>query len=282
MRLCPENFSTRYWRTFRRVENDNEFKPLSRTNSMPYRNVIRTGRVSVVTGGSRGIGFAIAKRFAQEGDRVCILARDATQTESAAESLSTPEKRARGFACDVQNEAEVARVFEAIADEMGGIDVLVNNAGANSRRQIDSISASDWGLEIGTNLTGAFNCSRQALRWMPQGGSIINISSNKGWEPTTSPGYGASKAGIIGLTRCFAKQLAKRGIRVNCVSPGLIEAGMTAMLNEHERDTYTKSIPLGRIGRPEEVAEVVAFLASDAASYIVGASIHVNGGLLMD
>jgi 3-oxoacyl-[acyl-carrier protein] reductase len=242
----------------------------------------RTGRVSIVTGGNRGIGFAIAKRFAQEGDHVCILARDAARNKSAAESLSTLERQARAFVCDVQDEGAVASVFEAIAGELGGIDVLVNNAGANSRRQIDAISPADWDLEIGTNLTGAFHCSRHALRWMAPGGSIINISSNKGWEPTSSAGYGASKAGIIGLTRCLAKQLAQRGIRVNCVSPGLIEAGMTALLNEYERDTYTKAIPLGRIGRPEEIAEVVAFLAGPAASYVVGASIHVNGGLLMD
>jgi NAD(P)-dependent dehydrogenase (short-subunit alcohol dehydrogenase family) len=189
-----------------------------------------------------------------------------------------------GFTCDVSDSRRVGAVFKEVFDHSGRIDVLVNNAGTNSRKGVHEITEADWNEEIGTNLTGAFNCCREVVNYMTQlsGGCIVNISSNKGREPTTSAGYGASKAGIIGLTRTFAKQLARKGIRVNCVAPGLVDTGMTGMLSAAEKQKYIEAIPLGRIGQPLEIAEVVRFLASPAASYIVGATLNVNGGILMD
>lgn len=241
-------------------------------------------RVCIVTGASQGIGFSIARRFAVDGDVVTVAARTAAAVDAAVTALTAESLAAIGYSCDVGNRAQVAQMFADLYKRFGRIDVLVNNAGANSRRPIHEITGDDWDEEISTNLAGPFFCSREAARYMRDHtqASVINISSNKGREATTSAGYGASKAGIIGLTRTFAKQLAPRGIRVNCVAPGLTDTGMTGQLSAAERQKYIHAIPIGRIGEPNEVAEVVHFLASPAASYVVGATINVNGGIWMD
>ena len=235
-------------------------------------------RCVIVTGASRGIGLAIAKRFAEQGDRAVLLARDQAALASAAASLQEQGHHTTHARCDVRDVESVRSCFSEIHDRMGRIDVLVNNAGANARRPIGELRRADWDTEIATNLTGSMNCSIEVAPYIRSsgGGHIINVSSVKGQEPTTSIGYGASKAGVIGLTRCLAKQLAKDNIIVNCVAPGLIDTGMTAMLSAEEKAKYCAEIPLERPGTVEEVAGVVAFLASNAATYIVGATIDVK------
>lgn len=222
------------------------------------------------------------------------------------------------FECDIQNPINVQDTFRQVWLELGSIDVLVNNAGVNMRKSFPAVSPTapdaakasqlwnqsfednlaGWKEEIAVNLTGSYICSYLAAGYMLSNnskhtgpsdhsihsnpsGSIINISSIKGKEPTTGAGYGASKAGMIKLTRDFAKVLAPQGIRVNCLALGFIDTGMTAELPEEKKKQYRSQIPLQRFGRVEEVAKVVAFLASEDSSYITGATIDVNGGYLM-
>jgi len=249
---------------------------------MVNTQVSRGARAVVVTGGSRGIGLAIAQRFAQGGDQVCILAR--SKTALVAEQLAGRHFGVIGIDCDVADNIQVNAAFDSVLEKFGRLNIVVNAAGINSRKPVMLAETADWEAEIKANLTGSFYCCQAAARRMQQNSwcSIVNISSNKGFEPTTSPGYGASKAGVIGLTRSFAKQLAPLGIRVNCIAPGLIDTGMTNLLSPQEKEAYVRMIPLGRIGQAEEIAEVAWFLTSQSASFVVGATIHVNGGLLMD
>ncbi|MBI1926075.1 SDR family oxidoreductase [Candidatus Poribacteria bacterium] len=244
----------------------------------------KSQRVVIVTGATRGIGRAVAEVFARQGDIVVVISRHLDEAETTAASIEAQGDHCFAMACDVGEADQVHEAFARIYEKTGRIDVLVNNAGANFRKRLESITLGDWNKEIATNLTGTFNCSLCAAEYMKKNcqGWIVNISSAKGREPTSSVGYGTSKAGVIGLTRCFAQQLAKYNIIVNCVAPGFIDTGMTKLLSEEELRNYVARIPLGRVGTPDEVAEVVSFLTSPAARYIVGATINVNGGYLMD
>jgi len=245
----------------------------------------------IITGASKGIGKAIADRFASLTPCVDI-ALVSRHYDGVAKIVKEIEEKHTAysyqriflpFECDIKNEDRVNKTFEEIYKQFGSIDVLVNNAGVNMRRKIDEMEMGDWHYEIETNLTGTLNCSRAAIKYMKEqkNSSIVNIASIKGKEACSSVGYGASKAGIIEMTRCFAKQFAPYNIRVNCVAPGFIDTGMTKLLSDEELEKYLKLIPLGRLGKSEEVAKVVAFLASDDASYITGTTIDVNGGYLM-
>jgi 3-oxoacyl-[acyl-carrier protein] reductase len=198
----------------------------------------------------------------------------------------------------------LVEIFPKIVEKYGSIDVLVNNAGVNSRITADLSQVMDWVMadydkcisdiekrlsgfrnELGTNLVGPYLTSYIAANYMARNdsdSSIINISSIKGKEPTSSPGYGASKAGLIKLTRDCAKAFAQYDIRVNCVAPGFIDCGLTSELSDEKKTAYKKMIPMARFGQPREIAKVVSFLASEDASYITGATIDVNGGYLMD
>lgn len=262
-----------------------------------YANPTETDRkAAIVTGASRGIGKAIAEKFAGEGYDVALLSRHYNEVEAATEKLKTMGNGLYlPFECDVGDKDAVVETFSRIDDRLGSIGVLVNNAGVNSWRTLNAKNPenwldvfednlSGWDDEIATNLTGVYICSYLAAGYMVrQGyGSIVNISSIKGKEPTSSPGYGASKAGVIKLTRDFAKALAPYGIKVNCVAPGFIDTGMTTKLSEDKKHAYKARIPMGRFGTVEEVAKAVAFLASDEACYITGATLDVNGGYLMD
>jgi len=254
-------------------------------------------KIAIVTGASRGIGKAIAEEFASRCYGVVLLARHYDELYETANELTAKfDVPALPFECDVRDSKEVRRVFESAKNRVGSIDVLVNNAGINSRRTLKYESMEQWiddfddnilgwNDEIETNLTAAYVCSYWAAEYMLRqghGGAIVNISSIKGKEPTSSPGYGASKAGLIKLTRDFAKALAPYDIRVNCVAPGFIDTGMTAELPEEKKRAYMAQIPQGRFGTVEEVAKAVAWLASDDAGYITGATLDVNGGYLMD
>ena len=264
-------------------------------DNMEYEHKF-AGRGAVITGASRGIGRAIAIGLAAKGADVALLSRHYDKAEEAASYIRDmwPYARTYPYSCDVRDHKQVLETFEDASERLNNIHILVNNAGINARRALNpeaegwmgdfEDSLRDWEDELATNLTGTYICSYVAAGYMlRQGqGSIINISSIKGKEPTSSPGYGASKAGVIKLTRDFAKSLGPHGIRVNCIAPGFIDTGMTAELPDKKKRAYKSMIPQGRFGDVGEVAMVVSFLASGEAEYINGACIDVNGGYLMD
>lgn len=242
-------------------------------------------RIIVITGGSRGIGRALCLCFAGPGTLIYFNYHasdsDAAETQRQVEEAGG---RAVGLRVNVAVEKEVALFFKTVADKNGRIDVLVNNAGIASDGLLVRMKQQQWDDVIDTNLKGAFNCMKIAGRVMlkQRRGRIINITSVVG--VTGNPGqvnYAASKAGIIGLTKAAAKELAPRGITVNAVAPGYVETEMTADLPDKVRASILDLIPLGRYARPEDVAQAVAFLASEKAAYITGQVIHVNGGMYM-
>ena len=241
------------------------------------------GKVAVVSGASRGIGRAVALRLARDGAAVALLARDAAKAEEVAgEIRDSGDTRALALGCDVSSLARAAEAVETVLAELGRVDVLVNNAGITRDNLILRMSEEEWDDVIATNLKGCFNLSKAVVRPMlrARGGSIVNVSSIVGL--IGNPGqcnYAATKGGMIALTFSLAKELASRGIRVNAVAPGFVETDMTAALPEVARDGFGEKIPLGRMGTPEEIAEVVAFLSGPASSYITGEVIRVDGGL---
>jgi 3-oxoacyl-[acyl-carrier protein] reductase len=241
------------------------------------------GRVAVVTGGSRGIGAAVARALASAGAAVAVCARNGDAAAAAAAAIAAEGGQAIGLAADVSRAADADRIVSACVDRFGRLDILVNNAGITRDGLALRMKDEDWQDVLAVNLSGAFYCARAALRAIlkqRQSGRIINIGSVVG--SMGNPGqvnYVASKAGLVGLTKALAKEVASRGVTVNAVAPGFIETDMTAGLPDAVKDAYRGQIPLGRFGSTAEVAAVVAFLASDAAAYVTGQVIHVNGGL---
>jgi 3-oxoacyl-[acyl-carrier protein] reductase len=239
------------------------------------------GKTALVTGSTRGIGRAIAESLAAAGARVGIVGRDEARAKEAATAIS-PD--ARGFACDVGDVASVTALVEAAEKELGGIDILVNNAGLTRDNILFRLKDDDWDSVIDANLRGAFVAIRAASRGMmkKRWGRIINIASvvgivgNKGQS-----NYAASKAGLIGLTKSVAKELASRNILANVVAPGFIETDMTAAMSDEAKKTLFTQIPLERLGKPSDIASLVTFLASDASSYITGQVFVVDGGMVM-
>jgi 3-oxoacyl-[acyl-carrier protein] reductase len=243
-------------------------------------------RVVVITGGSRGIGRSVALKFADEKAVVLIVHFDPDETASNETLRLLEEKgsKAGSYKVDVSSRSDVEELFKNILSEYGRVDVLVNNAGITRDGLLVRMSEKDWDTVLTVNLKSVFNCSQALMKSMMKNryGRIINIASIAGQIGNSSQAnYSASKAGIMGFTKSVAREIASRGITVNAVAPGFIETEMTAVLPEKVVESYKNQIPMGRLGSTSDVAEAVYWLSSNAASYITGQTIHVNGGMYM-
>jgi len=241
------------------------------------------GKVALITGGSRGIGAAVAQTLAAAGAAVAVCARNGEAAAATASAIAAQGGQALGVTADVSRAEDAERLVKACLDRFGRLDILVNNAGITRDGLVLRMKDGDWSDVLAVNLNGAFYCARAALRVIlkqKQSGRIINIGSVVGSMGNAGQAnYVTSKAGLIGLTKALAREVAARGVTVNLVAPGFIETDMTANLPDAVKETYRGQIPLGRFGTAADVAAAVAFLASDGAAYITGQVIHVNGGM---
>jgi 3-oxoacyl-[acyl-carrier protein] reductase len=242
-------------------------------------------KVALVTGASRGIGRSIATTLAGAGALVVINYKsNAAAAEEVVSAITAAEGRAAAIQADISEAAEVERLFRELLDRYGKIDILVNNAGITRDTLLLRMKEEDFDAVLQTNLRGVYLCTKAALRPMTRarGGRIINITSVVGLIGNAGQAnYAAAKAGIIGFTKAAAREIASRNITVNAVAPGYIETELTDVLSETVRQAILENIPLGRLGRPQDVADLVCFLASDAASYITGQTLTVDGGMVM-
>lgn len=244
------------------------------------------GKAALVTGAGRGIGQAIADRLAAEGAAVVVSDVDLAHAEQAVRELTAQGRQALAVRADVSDLRQVQQMFQKVAERLGRLDILVNNAGIIRRGSLDDHPDTDWELVLAVNLKGTYYCSREAARVMKERGygRIVNISSVAGkvGDITSAPSYGPSKGAVNALTKSLARELAPYGITVNAVAPHAIETEMSAEWSEEKRRSVLAQIPVGRLGKPEEVAAAVVFLASDEAGFITGEILDLNGGYLMD
>jgi 3-oxoacyl-[acyl-carrier protein] reductase len=243
-----------------------------------------SGHVALVTGASQGIGRACALKLAESGASVAVAARNQDKLNELVRQITGGGGKAAAFPMDVAEEEQIKAACKAAIGQFGKIDILVNNAGITRDQLVMRMKRADWDAVLNTNLTSAYLCIQQVIgsmlkqRW----GRIINITSIFGqMGQAGQANYASSKAGLIGLTMAMAREVASRNITCNAVAPGFIETAMTSALGEDFKQNALKMVPLGRIGTPEDVANAVAFLASDEASYITGHVLNVNGGMLM-
>ena len=240
------------------------------------------GQVAFVTGASRGIGRAIAMELAARGARVVGTATTAAGAAAIDEAVAP--SGGRGIVLDVRDAPACEAAIETIQKDFGALHILVNNAGITQDTLAMRMKDEDWSAVIDTNLSAVFRLSRGVLRGMikARGGRIVNITSVVGSAGNAGQAnYAAAKAGVAGMTRALAKEVGSRGITVNCVAPGFIDTDMTKDLSTLQVEALTGQIPLGRLGKPEDIAAAVAFLVSPSASYITGTTLHVNGGMYM-
>jgi len=242
------------------------------------------GKVALVTGGAQGIGKAIALLLAQNGSDIVISDINLEKAEETVKEIEGTGQRAMAIKVDVANSGEVERMVQTILERFGHIDILVNNAGIARDKLILRMSEEDWDAVLGVNLKGTFNCTKAIIRHMSKqrSGKIVSIASVVGEMGNAGQAnYSASKAGVIGFTKTIAREFAQRGVNVNAIAPGYIETPMTDALPGKAKEELRRLIPMDRLGRPEDVAEAVLFLVSEASSYITGQVLNVNGGIYM-
>ena len=242
-----------------------------------------SGKIALVTGASRGIGKAIAEALAAQG--ATVIGTATSENGAAAISEYLAATGGKGLALNVTDKASVEESLKAIADEFGGIDILINNAGITRDNLLMRMKEEEWQDIIDTNLSSIFTLSKAVLRGMMKKryGRIVNVGSVVGSAGNAGQAnYAAAKAGVIGFSKSMAREVASRGITINVVAPGFIDTDMTKALTDDQREAIFKDIPANRLGAPEEIASTVAFLVSDGAAYITGETIHVNGGMYMN
>lgn len=241
-----------------------------------------TGKTAVVTGGSQGLGASMVQSLSQAGAKVVINYfddREGVNQKRADELRASIDGDSMIAAADVRDSGTVATMFDTAAKQFGSIDIVVNNAGIIRDRSVKKMTADEWQAVIDTNLTGVFNVCQCAAQHVSDGGRIVNLSSISAFMGFFGQcNYAAAKAGVASLTKVLSKELARRGITVNAVAPGVVLTEMGLSIPEPVREEMLKNVPLGRFGKPEEIASVVLFLCSDLASYVTGQILHVNGG----
>lgn len=242
------------------------------------------GKVAIITGGAGGIGFAAAETFAREGAKVAIADFDSELGNAKASELQNKEYDVAFFQVDVSDRESVNNMVQNVLDHFGTIDVLVNNAGITRDAMLSKMAVEDFQKVLDVNLSGVFHCSQAVLPTLAAKGSgrIINTSSVSGvYGNIGQTNYAATKAGVVGMTKTWAKELGRKGITVNAVAPGFIETGMTAKVPEKVLEQMKQVVPLGHLGKPEDIANAYLFLASDEAKYVNGTTLHVDGGIMM-
>ncbi|ALX50399.1 3-oxoacyl-ACP reductase FabG [Lentibacillus amyloliquefaciens] len=242
-----------------------------------------SGKVAMVTGAARGLGKGIAEKLGKEGAQVVIVDLNEEACKEAVDSFREEGYRATSYTVNIANEDEVTKLFNNVTDEFGKIDILVNNAGINKDGTLHKMSVDQWQQVLDVNLTGTFLCTREAAVRMKERneGRIISISSASWLGNFGQANYAASKAGVVGLTKTAARELAKNNITCNAICPGFIDTDMTRGVPDKVWDQMINKIPMGRAGAPSDVGNMIAFLASDEASYITGEVINVGGGMVI-
>jgi len=242
-------------------------------------------KIAIVTGASQGIGKTIAIELAKSGATICCISRNKKSLDTVVNEITQNNGNAFSYSCDISDPNSVKETISNIVKNYSKIDILINNAGITDDNILVRMSENQWDNVINTNLKGAFNCTKNTIRYMMKNkyGRIINITSIVGLTGNSGQAnYAASKSGLIGMTKSIAKEVASRGITVNCIAPGWIETSMTEILEEEIKNNFLNQIPIKRMGTPEDIANAVIFLASDEASYITGQTLTIDGGRIIN